>query len=176
LAEDVASEAFLIALDRRHGHDGARGDVRSWLYGIASNLVARYARAETRRYKAVGPQEAGDHADAVAGRLDAVAVRGRLGGALRLLPEPRPSGCCCSWVGGAQPAGGRGRRWTFPPVRPGPGCTVTSILPFARPASAADGVDEWDVPGTVSACVNPGIADADTARNEVLMSMEGVCF
>ena len=42
--------------------------------------------------------------------------------------------------------------------------------------SAADGVDERDVPGTVSACVNPGVADADTARNELLMSMEGVCL
>ncbi|WP_432978190.1 RNA polymerase sigma factor [Dactylosporangium sp. CA-233914] len=92
LAEDVASETFLIAFDRRHGYDSARADVRPWLYGIASNLIARHARAETRRYralaKAAGPQEAGDHADAVAGRLDAMAVRGRLAHALRRLPEP----------------------------------------------------------------------------------------
>ena len=92
LAEDVASETFLIAFDRRHRYDSARADVRPWLYGIASNLIARHARAETRRYKALakvgGAQEAGDHADAVAGRLDAMAVRGRLADALRRLPEP----------------------------------------------------------------------------------------
>jgi RNA polymerase sigma factor (sigma-70 family) len=92
LAEDVASETFLIAFDRRHGYDGARAHVRSWLYGIASNLIARHARAEMRRYKAlakaVGAPEAGDHADAVVGRLDAMAVRGRLADALRRLPEP----------------------------------------------------------------------------------------
>ena len=92
LAEDVASETFLIAFDRRHRYDSARADVRSWLYGIASNLIARHARAETRRYKAlakaVDAQEAGDHAEAVAGRLDAMAVRGRLAVALRRLPEP----------------------------------------------------------------------------------------
>ncbi|GAB3860434.1 RNA polymerase sigma factor [Dactylosporangium cerinum] len=92
LAEDVASETFLIAFDRRHTYDSARADVRPWLYGIASNLIARHARAETRRYKALaksaGAQESDDHADAVARRLDATAVRGRLADALRRLPEP----------------------------------------------------------------------------------------
>ena len=91
LAEDVASETFLVAFDRRHSYDSARAGVRPWLYGIASNLIARHARAEMRRYKAlaraVGAQDAGDHADAVAGRLDAMAVRGRLADALRRLPE-----------------------------------------------------------------------------------------
>jgi RNA polymerase sigma factor (sigma-70 family) len=94
LAEDIASETFLIAFDRRHGFDTARMDARPWLYGIASNLIARHARAETRHYKAmakVGGQRGTDEqavADAVAGRLDAMAVRGRLANALRRLPEP----------------------------------------------------------------------------------------
>jgi RNA polymerase sigma factor (sigma-70 family) len=94
LAEDVASETFLVAFDRRDGYDGTRADARPWLYGIASNLIARHARAETRRYKALakagGRREAGDRAvaDVVAGRLDAMAVRGRLADALRRLPEP----------------------------------------------------------------------------------------
>jgi RNA polymerase sigma factor (sigma-70 family) len=102
LAEDVAAETFLIAFDRRHSFDAARGDARPWLYGIASNLVARHARAESRRYKALaraGGQHVGEqrtteqgmadgHADAVAGRIDAVAVRGRLAEGLRRLPEP----------------------------------------------------------------------------------------
>jgi RNA polymerase sigma-70 factor (ECF subfamily) len=94
LAEDVTSETFLTAFDRRHSYDVARGDARPWLYGIASNLVARHVRAESRRYKALARAGGRDdgaadgHADAVAGRLDAAAVGGRLADALRRLPEP----------------------------------------------------------------------------------------
>jgi len=94
LAEDVASETFLTAFDSRHTFDLTRADARPWLYGIASNLVARHVRAETRRYKALaraGGQQPGrqhSHADEVAGRLDAAAVRGQLATALRKLPEP----------------------------------------------------------------------------------------
>ncbi|GIM92134.1 RNA polymerase sigma factor [Paractinoplanes toevensis] len=93
LAEDVASETFLTAFDRRHSFDPARGDARPWLYGIASNLVARHVRAESRRYRAMakaGGQDLGvlEYADAVAGRLDAAAVRGKLAEALARLPEP----------------------------------------------------------------------------------------
>ncbi|GAA1536713.1 RNA polymerase sigma factor [Dactylosporangium maewongense] len=107
LAEDVASETFLVAFDRRHSYDSARAGVRPWLYGIASNLIARHARAETRRYKAlakaVDAQETGDHADAVAGRLDATAVRGRLAEALRRLPEPaRAVLLLVAWAGLSQ--------------------------------------------------------------------------
>ncbi|GAA4601178.1 RNA polymerase sigma-70 factor (ECF subfamily) [Actinoplanes octamycinicus] len=94
LAEDVASETFLIAFDRRQTFDAEHGEVRPWLFGIASNLVARHVRAETRRYKALaraGGQDRGTEyglIDGVAGRLDAAAVRGRLAEALRRLPEP----------------------------------------------------------------------------------------
>jgi RNA polymerase sigma-70 factor (ECF subfamily) len=94
LAEDVASETFLTAFDRRHTFDVSRPDARPWLYGIASNLVARHVRAETRRYRALakahGQESDGDHGDAddIAGRLDAAADRGRLAAALRKLPEP----------------------------------------------------------------------------------------
>lgn len=94
LAEDVAQETFLIAFDRRGSYDSTRAEVRPWLYGIASNLIARHARAETRRYKALARafgaegEDADDHAEDVAVRLDAMAVRGRLADALRRLPEP----------------------------------------------------------------------------------------
>ncbi|MCU7724393.1 RNA polymerase sigma factor [Actinoplanes sp. KI2] len=109
LAEDVASETFLTAFDRRHGYDLDRGDARPWLFGIASNLVARHVRAESRRYRALARasgQESGaadGHADAVAGRLDAAAVRGRLAEALRLLPEPvRAVLLLVAWAGLSQ--------------------------------------------------------------------------
>ncbi|MEO3824984.1 MULTISPECIES: RNA polymerase sigma factor [Actinomadura] len=91
LADDVAAETFLIAFDRRGRYDLARPDARPWLYGIASNLVARHHRAEVRQYRALaraGTSEAGDgHADAVAGRVDAQAAKGALAAALAGLPR-----------------------------------------------------------------------------------------
>jgi RNA polymerase sigma-70 factor (ECF subfamily) len=92
LAEDVASETFLIAFDRRAGYDLARADARPWLYGIASNLIARQGRAEARRYRTLArmgsDEPVGAHDDLVAGRIDATAVRGRLAEALERLPQP----------------------------------------------------------------------------------------
>lgn len=49
-AEDVAAETFLVAYDRRGTFDAARGDVRAWLFGIATNLVSRHRRKEARHY------------------------------------------------------------------------------------------------------------------------------
>jgi RNA polymerase sigma-70 factor (ECF subfamily) len=108
LAEDVASETFLIAFDRRNGYDRSHADARPWLYGIASNLIARHARAESRRYKALartdGAGVVDGHADAVAGRLDALAVRGRLAAALERLSEPvRSVLLLVAWAGLSQP-------------------------------------------------------------------------
>lgn len=86
LAEDVASETFLIAFDRRRRYDVAYPSARPWLYGIASNLVARHRRAEVRRYRALSrtdtTHDVDSHAERVAGRLDARALRGRLAAAL----------------------------------------------------------------------------------------------
>src|SRR5690349_12970993 len=50
LADDVASETFLIAFAGRSRYDVSHPDARPWLYGIASNLIARHHRAEQRRY------------------------------------------------------------------------------------------------------------------------------
>ena len=52
-ADDLASETFLIAFDRRRRYDLARADARPWLYGIASNLIARHRRAEVRQLRAL---------------------------------------------------------------------------------------------------------------------------
>jgi RNA polymerase sigma factor (sigma-70 family) len=83
-ADDLASETFLIAFDRRRRYDLARADARPWLYGIASNLIARHRRAEVRQLRALARADRreavdDDHAD---GRLDAQAQRGRLAAAL----------------------------------------------------------------------------------------------
>ncbi|TDB91878.1 sigma-70 family RNA polymerase sigma factor [Actinomadura sp. 7K534] len=85
-ADDVAAETFLIAFDRRERYDASKGDARPWLYGIASNLIARHHRAEVRQYRALarslGRDAAEGHADGVAGRIDAEAARGPLAAAL----------------------------------------------------------------------------------------------
>jgi RNA polymerase sigma-70 factor (ECF subfamily) len=96
LAEDVASETFLIAFGSRDRYDTARTDARPWLYGIASNLIARHARTECRRYQALartggaGSVNATDSTGSaeVIGRIDAAAARGRLAEALGRIGEP----------------------------------------------------------------------------------------
>lgn len=46
LAEDLAAETFATAYRRRASFDPARGSLRSWLHGIAANLVRNHWRAE----------------------------------------------------------------------------------------------------------------------------------
>lgn len=52
-ADDVAAETFLVAFGRRDRFDRARGGLRPWLFGIATNLVARHRRAEARHLRAL---------------------------------------------------------------------------------------------------------------------------
>ena len=52
-AEDIAAETFLVAFDRRNAFDAERGSLQSWLFGIATNLVARHHRKEARHYRAL---------------------------------------------------------------------------------------------------------------------------
>jgi RNA polymerase sigma factor (sigma-70 family) len=91
LADDVAAETFLIAFDRRERYDLSRADARPWLYGIASNLIARHHRAEVRQYRALARTATGEvavsHADRVVNRLDAEAHRGPLMAALAKISD-----------------------------------------------------------------------------------------
>jgi RNA polymerase sigma-70 factor (ECF subfamily) len=52
LAEDLASETFMVAFRRRRSYDLSRDDARPWLYGIATNLVRDHRRAEERHLRA----------------------------------------------------------------------------------------------------------------------------
>ena len=52
LAEDLASETFVVAFARRSSYDRSRDDARPWLYGIAVNLLREHRRAEERRLRA----------------------------------------------------------------------------------------------------------------------------
>ncbi|MCW6008988.1 RNA polymerase sigma factor [Micromonospora sp. CPCC 205371] len=93
VADDVASETFLIAFRRRAEFDPGVGAglVRSWLYGIATNLVHRHRRTEDRRYRALArvPDEPDDpgHDERVVVRLSAERIRGELAAALAALHE-----------------------------------------------------------------------------------------
>lgn len=52
--DTAPTDAELLAAFRsRAAFDPSRGSVRPWLFGIATNLVARHRRTETRRYRAL---------------------------------------------------------------------------------------------------------------------------
>ncbi|WP_329085108.1 MULTISPECIES: RNA polymerase sigma factor [unclassified Streptosporangium] len=53
IAEDITAETFLLAFDRRDRFDPERGGLRPWLFGFATNLVARHRRKESRHYRAL---------------------------------------------------------------------------------------------------------------------------
>ncbi|MEW2353136.1 RNA polymerase sigma factor [Spirillospora sp. NPDC029432] len=88
LADDLVAETFATAFRRRERFDG-RAEVGAWLWGIASNLIARHHRQETRMYRAfarsgVDPAEQ-DFAGPAADRASAAALGPRLAGALASL-------------------------------------------------------------------------------------------
>jgi RNA polymerase sigma-70 factor (ECF subfamily) len=111
LADDVAAETFLIAFDRRRRYDVRHPSARPWLYGIASNLIARHHRAELRQYRALaragtaervegGAAETLDGwAERADGRLDAAAHRARLAAALvEIAPRDREVLLLVAWA------------------------------------------------------------------------------
>ena len=72
MAEDLASETFVVAFARRSSYDQSRDDARPWLYGIAVNLLREHRRAEERRLRAYlrvpvdfgsAAEEPGEHLD-----------------------------------------------------------------------------------------------------------------
>jgi len=88
LADDVASETFLVAFRGRARFDtgAGGGQVRAWLYGIATNLIRRHRRGEQRRYRALAradsPLAVQAHDEQVAAQVSAQALRRELAVAL----------------------------------------------------------------------------------------------
>ncbi|TDX03105.1 RNA polymerase sigma-70 factor (ECF subfamily) [Kribbella sp. VKM Ac-2566] len=93
-ADDLLSQTFLIAYERRHHYipdpgTGGLDGALPWLYGIATNLIHRRRRSEVRQYRAYARSEpAGRHthedplAGEVASRVDAEAAQQTLARAL----------------------------------------------------------------------------------------------
>ncbi|MFI0410525.1 RNA polymerase sigma factor [Actinomadura sp. 3N508] len=84
-AADVASQTFLEAFRGRGRYDASRAAVRTWLYGIATNVIGKHRRAEVRglraRERLGGVPDAG-HAERVDEQVSAQGLRGRLAGAI----------------------------------------------------------------------------------------------
>jgi RNA polymerase sigma factor (sigma-70 family) len=90
IADDLIAETFLAAFPRRDRYDLSRPDARSWLYGIAVNVIGKHRRAEVRMLRAlartgVDPLTDGD-LERADDRLAARAVRRELATALAALP------------------------------------------------------------------------------------------
>lgn len=84
LADDLMSETFLIAFERRMTYDLQRANALPWLYGIVTHLLSRHARTEQRRWRAynrsgnIHPPPEENDADRVAARVDAAETRSDL--------------------------------------------------------------------------------------------------
>lgn len=76
LAEDITAETFAAAWAGRANYDPTKGAFSSWLFGIATHLIARHARTESRRWRAYDRLEPSSPAavdeDAIADEIDAL--------------------------------------------------------------------------------------------------------
>ncbi|WP_231509887.1 RNA polymerase sigma factor [Streptosporangium roseum] len=88
-AEDVVAEAFLTAFRKRARYDPAKAGVRTWLYGIVTNLIHKHRRTEVRTLRAVDrhgpPADAPSHEERVAAQVSAESLRPALAEAIARL-------------------------------------------------------------------------------------------
>ncbi|GAA4630342.1 RNA polymerase sigma factor [Actinoallomurus vinaceus] len=103
-ADDIVAETFLVAFRRRTSYDTTRRMARPWLYGIATNLLARHRREEERLYRAL--QRTGvdplpePMANAVVARVAAQSHHRALAAALAgLKPRDRDTLLLLAWGG-----------------------------------------------------------------------------
>ena len=85
-ADDIMSETFLVAFEKRAAFDESREDALPWLYGISTVLLNRYRRQETIAWKGLfadatsGPTAPPDSTD---DRLDAARAVRKLAAVIR---------------------------------------------------------------------------------------------
>ena len=103
LAEDLAAETFATAYRRRASFDPRRASLRSWLYGIAANLVRNHWRAEQHLLaldaRLLPEVDASGSAEAVDDRVTAAMLAPRLATALaQLTADQRDVLLLCAWA------------------------------------------------------------------------------
>jgi RNA polymerase sigma-70 factor (ECF subfamily) len=91
-ADTLLGEVFRVAFEKRTTYDGEHLNARPWLYGIATNLIARHRRTEARRLHAtarlLARQTRGeDPSEEIAATLDAAELWPRVAEAVATLPE-----------------------------------------------------------------------------------------
>jgi RNA polymerase sigma-70 factor (ECF subfamily) len=90
-AEDVMSETFLVAFERRSAYDLGVVDARPWLLGIATRLIRKHGRLEATAWKGIAADMAArvvpDLIDQSSARIDAQRLTHRLAKALRRLSD-----------------------------------------------------------------------------------------
>ena len=90
-ADDLASQTFVVAFERRADFEPAAASACPWLLGIATNLMRNELRAEQRLLRAIAqldPAAAGDltdEAERSLARADAASEVARMAGALAAL-------------------------------------------------------------------------------------------
>ena len=91
LADELTPQVFSVAFERRATCRMSNGSALPWLYGIASRLLRRYWRTETRRLRAYARSgvDAGfvDDDGAIEERLDADREGAKLAAGLAALPR-----------------------------------------------------------------------------------------
>lgn len=86
-ADDLMSETFLVAFERRERFDTSIDDARPWLFGIATTLMKRHRRLEARALARIEPTVSLFMEADVDERLDAESAAKRMGKALTTLPS-----------------------------------------------------------------------------------------
>ena len=90
-ADDVMSETFLVAFEKRASYDVTVVDARPWLLGIATRLMRKHVRLEALAWKGMSAelaaQIAPDFIDLAGARMDAQRLTRRLAKALQRLSE-----------------------------------------------------------------------------------------
>ncbi|MFF3667908.1 RNA polymerase sigma factor [Microtetraspora malaysiensis] len=90
-AEDVVAETFLVAFRKRARYNPAKATMRSWLYGIATNLVHKHRRAEVRALRAMIrhglPPTSPGHEERVTAQVSAESLRSELAEAIARLSQ-----------------------------------------------------------------------------------------
>ena len=91
VADDVMSETFLVAFERRAAFDPTVGAALPWLYGIATTLMKKHARLEAASWRGMTAAGAAevivDDIEGLESRVDAEASVQRIGLALRRMAK-----------------------------------------------------------------------------------------